>query len=48
MRSLIKLGRMALSGDSNDAEHDALYEIVSILEALCPEGEVELPIAKTA
>ena len=36
---LIKAGRKALRGDSNDAEHDALYEIVTTLETLYPEIE---------
>ena len=31
---LIKMGRKALNGDSNDAEHDALHQIVESLEAL--------------
>ena len=34
LRSLIKTGQKALKGDSNDAEHDALYEIVAALESL--------------
>ena len=37
LRSIIKTGRKALNGDSNDAEHDALYEIVLTLETLKPE-----------
>ena len=37
LRSLIKTGQKALNGDSNDAEHDALFEIVMILETLKPE-----------
>ena len=39
LRNLIKTGRMALKGDSNDAEHDALYEIVTSLEVLQSEGK---------
>ena len=39
LRDLIKTGRKALRGDSNDAEHDALYEIVEILEIFLPEAE---------
>jgi len=39
LRVLIKTGRKALRGDSNDAEHDALYEIVATLETLRPEGK---------
>ena len=39
MRDLLKTGRKALKGDSNDAEHDALYEIVMMLETLRPEGK---------
>ena len=31
---IVKVGREALNGDSNDAEHDALYEIVSTIESL--------------
>lgn len=38
LRDLIKTGRKALKGDSNDAEHDALYEIVVTLETLRPKG----------
>ncbi len=33
---IIKVGRNALRGDSNDAEHDALYEIVTTLESMLP------------
>lgn len=33
---LIKTGQKALKGDSNDAEHDALFEIVTTLETLQP------------
>ena len=39
LRDLIKAGRKALKGDSNDAEHDALYEIVTTLEVLVSEGK---------
>ena len=39
LRDLVKTGRKALRGDSNDAEHDALYEIVKSLETLQPEGK---------
>ena len=39
LRDLIKTGQKALKGDSNDAEHDALYEIVVTLETLKPEGK---------
>ena len=31
---LIKIGRAALTGNSNDAEHDALFEIVTALESI--------------
>jgi hypothetical protein len=34
LRLLAKMGRSALDGDSNDAEHDALYLIVEALEAI--------------
>ena len=37
LRCLIKTGRSALDGDSNDAEHDALYLIIEALEALTSE-----------
>jgi hypothetical protein len=37
MQHLIETGKKALKGDSNDAEHDALYEIVLILETFEPE-----------
>lgn len=36
---LIQTGQKALSGESNDAEHDALYEIILHLESLQPEHE---------
>ena len=39
LRYLIKTGQKALAGDSNDAEHDALYEIVMTLETLQPEDK---------
>ena len=39
LRDLIKTGRKALRGDSNDAEHDALYEIVTTLETIKPESK---------
>jgi hypothetical protein len=39
LRYLIKTGQKALAGDSNDAEHDALYEIVMFLETMPPEGK---------
>ena len=39
LRDLIKTGQKALKGDSNDAEHDALYEIVMTLETLQPEDK---------
>lgn len=39
LSDLVKAGRKALRGDSNDLEHDALYEIVTALESLRPEGE---------
>ena len=32
LRELVKEGREALDGDSNDAEHDALYSLVNYLE----------------
>ena len=32
LRELVKEGREALDGDSNDAEHDALYALVTHLE----------------
>ena len=39
LRDLVKTGRKALRGDANDAEHDALYEIVKSLETLQLEGK---------
>ena len=39
LRDLIKTGQKALKGDSNDAEHDALYEIIVTLEALKPTSK---------
>ena len=39
LRDLIKTGQKALRGDSNDAEHDALYEIVQTLETLQPQSK---------
>ena len=41
LHDLIKTGQQALKGASNDAEHDALYEIVSALEALEPAVKKE-------
>ena len=32
LNALLKIGNRALNGDSNDAEHDALYELVEALE----------------
>jgi hypothetical protein len=32
LRHLLAIGQKALRGDSNDAEHDALYEIVEALK----------------
>lgn len=48
LSELIKTGQKALKGDSNDAEHDALYEIVSTLKTLRPDGKgrSKLPAAK--
>ena len=48
LRDLLKAGRKALKDDSNDAEHDALYEIVMTLETLRPEakGKHKRPDAK--
>ena len=40
-RDLIETGQKALKGDSNDAEHDALYEIIITLEALKPTSKRE-------
>ena len=39
LRDLITVGQKALKGDSNDAEHDALYKIVMTLETLLPDGK---------
>ena len=39
LRDLVKTGRKALRGDSNDAEHDALYEIVTHLDMIRPDGK---------
>ena len=39
LRDLIKTGKTALNGNSNDAEHDALYEIIVTLEMLKPESK---------
>jgi hypothetical protein len=38
LSGLIATGQRALNGDSNDAEHDALYEIVMILETIQSEA----------
>jgi len=38
---LISTGRKALKGNSNDAEHDALYEIVETLEMLQADANKE-------
>ncbi len=37
LRDLVKTGQQALKGDSNDAEHDALYKIVVSLETIKAE-----------
>ena len=42
LRDLIKTGQKALKGDSNDAEHDALYEIVITLETIRAQEEKEI------
>ena len=34
LRHLLAIGKKALKGDSNDAEHDALYEIVEELKSI--------------
>lgn len=39
LRDMIKTGQKALRGNSNDAEHDALYEIVQILGTLQPQSK---------
>lgn len=39
LHDLIKTGKKALRGNSNDAEHDALYEIVEMLETLHAEAQ---------
>ncbi len=39
LRYLIKTGQKALAGDSNDAEHDALYEIVMFLDVIQPDSK---------
>lgn len=44
LAELIETGRKAMSAGSNDAEHDALYEILIHLESLKPEaGEPSKP-----
>ncbi|GDX08308.1 hypothetical protein LBMAG57_00790 [Verrucomicrobiota bacterium] len=41
LRYLLEIGMKALKGDSNDAEHDALYLIVEMLETVQaqPKGQ---------
>jgi len=39
LRDLIKVGQKALKGDSNDAEHDALYLILMTLKTLRPKSK---------
>jgi hypothetical protein len=38
LRDIVETGQAALKGDSNDAEYDALYEIVTYLEGLLAES----------
>lgn len=42
LRYLLVTGRKALRGDSNDAEHDALYAIVEMLDKIRSESEQKL------
>ena len=39
LNDLVKVGQTALKGNSNDAEHDALYEIVIKLRELKNRGK---------
>ena len=41
LRHLLAIGKKALKGDSNDAEHDALYEIVEELKSIQVQGKAE-------
>lgn len=39
LNDLVKIGQTALKGNSNDAEHDALYEIVTKLRDFKNRGK---------
>lgn len=39
LNDLVRIGQTALKGNSNDAEHDALYEIVIKLKELKGRGK---------
>ncbi|MFO1490743.1 MAG: hypothetical protein U1F77_01945 [Kiritimatiellia bacterium] len=41
LRHLLAIGKKALRGDSNDTEHDALYEIVEELKTIQAQGKTE-------
>lgn len=41
LRYLLAIGKKALRGDSNDAEHDALYEIVEELKTIQAQAKPE-------
>ena len=41
LRHLLAIGKKALRGDSNDAEHDALYHIVEELKTIQAQGKPE-------
>ena len=46
LRYLLAVGNKALRGDSNDAEHDALYEIVEELKTIRAQGTAEAAAKK--
>ena len=46
LRHLLAIGKKALKGDSNDAEHDALYEIVEELKTIRAQGTAEAAAKK--
>ena len=46
LRHLLAIGKKALKGDSNDAEHDALHEIVEELKTIRAQGTAEAAAKK--
>ncbi len=46
LRHLHTIGKKALRSDSNDAEHDALYEIVEMLGSMQSKGQSKPTLKK--